>query len=178
MKHTSDVRSPLLRWAKLLGGALLTLSVLVPLQASPASAANPFGQEFVSRHSGKCLDLTGLNSTNGTYIQQWSCLGNTNQAWIDGDSQNDGRFTFLNVGTNKCIDGFLGHGQDVVIWNCDGTSGQDWIVRRPNSANLHILQFENVFYPGQCLDVRGNSTANGAHIQLWDCTTGDNQRWT
>jgi hypothetical protein len=31
---------------------------------------------------------------------------------------------------------------------------------------------------GRCLDVSGQSTANGAGVQLYDCWGGSNQRWT
>ncbi|MDX3192519.1 ricin-type beta-trefoil lectin domain protein [Streptomyces sp. MN03-5084-2B] len=31
---------------------------------------------------------------------------------------------------------------------------------------------------GRCVDVNGQSTANGATVQLWDCNGGANQRWT
>ncbi|MGC9671384.1 lectin [Planosporangium sp. 12N6] len=31
---------------------------------------------------------------------------------------------------------------------------------------------------GRCLDVSGQSTANGAQLQLWDCNGAANQRWT
>src|SRR4051794_33374890 len=31
---------------------------------------------------------------------------------------------------------------------------------------------------GRCLDVTGQSTANGAQAQLWDCSGNANQRWT
>ncbi|GAA5186025.1 arabinofuranosidase catalytic domain-containing protein [Rugosimonospora acidiphila] len=31
---------------------------------------------------------------------------------------------------------------------------------------------------GRCLDVSGQSTANGAQVQLYDCWGGSNQRWT
>ncbi|MGM1058977.1 glycosyl hydrolase [Saccharothrix sp. Mg75] len=30
---------------------------------------------------------------------------------------------------------------------------------------------------GRCLDVTGNSTANGAPVRIWDCTGGANQGW-
>jgi glucosylceramidase len=30
----------------------------------------------------------------------------------------------------------------------------------------------------KCLDVIGNSTADGARLQIWTCTGGANQRWT
>jgi hypothetical protein len=31
---------------------------------------------------------------------------------------------------------------------------------------------------GRCAEVGGASTANGAQVQLWDCLSGTNQRWT
>ncbi|MEV5716764.1 ricin-type beta-trefoil lectin domain protein [Amycolatopsis mediterranei] len=31
---------------------------------------------------------------------------------------------------------------------------------------------------GRCVDVNGQSTTNGAAVQLWDCNGGSNQRWT
>jgi beta-galactosidase len=31
---------------------------------------------------------------------------------------------------------------------------------------------------GRCLDVPNSTTTNGTQVQLWDCTTGANQRWT
>jgi hypothetical protein len=170
------------RLISVLVGVLAGVAVLVGGLATPASAANPFGQEFVNRNSQKCLDLTNLDPTNGNHLQQWTCLGNRNQGWRDRDGQQDGRIIFESRGSftaAKCIDGYLGHAQDVVIWSCDGTQSQEWIVRRPGLPNNNdLMQFESVRYPGQCMDVRDASTANGAHIQLWDCHTGNNQRWT
>ncbi|MBP2708501.1 ricin-type beta-trefoil lectin domain protein, partial [Microbispora sp. RL4-1S] len=31
---------------------------------------------------------------------------------------------------------------------------------------------------GRCLDVTGASQTNGTQVQLWDCGSGTNQRWT
>ena len=31
---------------------------------------------------------------------------------------------------------------------------------------------------GQCLDVQAWSTQPGAPVQMWDCHSGDNQRWS
>jgi hypothetical protein len=35
--------------------------------------------EFVARNSGKCLDVTGGSSADGTRLQQWTCYGGANQ---------------------------------------------------------------------------------------------------
>ena len=31
--------------------------------------------------AGKCLDVTGNNSANGTALQIWTCTGAANQKW-------------------------------------------------------------------------------------------------
>ncbi|MGI5240196.1 arabinofuranosidase catalytic domain-containing protein [Dactylosporangium sp. CA-139066] len=41
-------------------------------------------------------------------------------------------------------------------------------------SNVEIVGAQS----GRCLDVSGQSTANGAAVQLYDCWGGSNQRWT
>jgi len=36
---------------------------------------------IVSKHSGKCLDVSGWQTDNGVPIQQWSYHGGDNQKW-------------------------------------------------------------------------------------------------
>lgn len=151
----------------------LGLSLASPAMAGP----NPYGQQFQAVHSGKCLDLTGADPTDGTPIQQWSCLHNPNQGWTDGGATWDSYFVFRNAATGKCIDGFRGYqGADVVEWTCDGTLAQRWVVERPVSGNLDLIRFKNSDNL-LCLDVRGASTGNGAHVQLWKCLSAQNQYW-
>lgn len=35
-----------------------------------------------NKYSGKCLDITGFGTTDGTPLQQWSCSGGSNQEWF------------------------------------------------------------------------------------------------
>jgi hypothetical protein len=37
--------------------------------------------ELVNTGSGKCLDATGVQSTDGTPLQIWTCTGASNQLW-------------------------------------------------------------------------------------------------
>jgi hypothetical protein len=106
-----------------LAAAIAALVVM----ATPASAASI--QTFKSRWSGKCIDLTDGSTSNGKYIQQWSCSGGPHQKWTDAENSNNGVIVFKNPTTGKCIDGFKGHGSDAVIWTCDGTShlSQQWV---------------------------------------------------
>ncbi|MFG1807585.1 RICIN domain-containing protein [Streptomyces sp. NPDC049040] len=36
---------------------------------------------FVSRASGKCLDITGASAADGTLVEQWACNGGSNQSF-------------------------------------------------------------------------------------------------
>ncbi|WP_030993863.1 RICIN domain-containing protein, partial [Streptomyces sp. NRRL WC-3744] len=56
----------------------------------------------------------------------------------------------------------------VQLYDCNGTNAQQWTVG--SDGTIRAL--------GKCLDVTGNSTADGAKAQLWSCTGGANQKWT
>ncbi|MFD7638361.1 ricin-type beta-trefoil lectin domain protein, partial [Streptomyces sp. NPDC059873] len=55
----------------------------------------------------------------------------------------------------------------VQLYDCNGSAAQQWTVA--SDGSLRAL--------GKCLDVKDNSTADGAQLQLWDCTGSPNQRW-
>ena len=58
------------------------------------------------------------------------------------------------------------------IWQCyDNLPAQEWYYTTDNRIAL-----EN---QGFCLDLTNGSTANSNQVQIWKCTTGDNnQAWT
>ncbi|WP_433304803.1 ThuA domain-containing protein [Actinoplanes sp. CA-030573] len=117
--------------------------------------------------AGKCLDVSGAGTADGTKIQLWTCNGTGAQVWsIDGQ-------VWRNPGSGKCLDvagGGTVNGTKVQLWTCNGTGAQNWVaqpdgtVRNPQS--------------GRCLDVSENNPADGQQIHLWDCHGGANQRWT
>jgi type 1 glutamine amidotransferase len=114
--------------------------------------------------AGKCLDVNGGNSADGTKVQLWGCNNGTAQKWtLQGQ-------TFKALG--KCLDvsgGGTANGTKVQLWTCNGSGAQNWApqsngsVRNPQS--------------GRCLDVKGNNSADGQQIQIWDCNGGANQKW-
>ncbi|KQV05648.1 MULTISPECIES: ricin-type beta-trefoil lectin domain protein [unclassified Kitasatospora] len=114
--------------------------------------------------AGKCLDVAGASSANGTAVQLYDCNGTTAQTWTAGV---DGTVRAL----GKCLDVAAANSADgtkVQLWDCNGSAAQSWA---PNAdGTLRAL--------GKCLDVTGNSSANGTPTQLWTCFGGANQRWT
>ncbi|GGL62070.1 glycosyl hydrolase [Streptomyces anthocyanicus] len=115
---------------------------------------------------GKCLDVDGAQTADGTGVQIWTCNGTGAQNWTLTD---DGSFTAL----NKCLDvsgGGTADGTRIQLWTCNGSGAQKWdpqpdgTVRNPQS--------------GKCLDASGGTWNDGTPVHLWTCHTGPNQKWT
>ncbi|MHC3474464.1 RICIN domain-containing protein [Streptomyces sp. 7R007] len=123
--------------------------------------------KVVSAGSGRCLDVPGLNESNGTPTEIWDCNAGVNQQWTLTSARE------LRVYGDKCLDA-TGHGTyngtPVEIWSCNGGGDQQWTL----NANGTIVGVES----GLCLDAVDGRTANGTGLQLYTCGTGANQQWT
>ncbi|MER7835009.1 family 16 glycosylhydrolase [Streptomyces sp. NPDC096040] len=116
--------------------------------------------------AGKCVDVAGANSANGTPVQLYDCNGTAAQQWTVGS---DGTIRAL----GKCLDvtgGGTADGTTVQLYDCNGSAAQKWAV---SSANDIVNPQAN-----KCLDVTGNNSANGTRLQIWTCSGGANQKWT
>lgn len=117
---------------------------------------------------GRCVDVAGGSSADGTALLMWSCHSGANQNWtpVDADS------SLRSLG--KCMDVRYGHlraGAVVQLWSCNGTNGQRW-DRRPDGT---IRLRSNA---ALCLTVRDGSTANGSGLQIRTCAGLPYQQWT
>ncbi|MFD3718488.1 non-reducing end alpha-L-arabinofuranosidase family hydrolase [Streptomyces sp. NPDC058674] len=115
--------------------------------------------------SGRCIDISGSTTANGTQAQLWDCNGQTNQRWTHTSGKQ------LVIYGNKCLDAKgTGNGTAVVIGDCDGGTGQQWNINTDGTiAGVRS---------GLCLDAVGAATANRTKIQLHSCWSGTNQKWT
>src|SRR5207248_258067 len=103
-----------------IAAGMLCLPALLILPGAPASAAT--GQ--ITGIGGKCGDVSGANTANGTPIQLWDCNGTAAQQWTVGS---DGTIRAL----GKCMDvtsGGTADGTKVQLWDCNGTGTQRWTV--------------------------------------------------
>ncbi|ALV31536.1 chitinase [Streptomyces sp. CdTB01] len=131
------------------------------LAASPAQAATG----TITGLAGKCLDVAGADSTDGTAVQLYDCNGTAAQQWTVGG---DGTVRAL----GKCLDvtgNSTADGAKVQLWTCTGGANQKWTV----TAAHDIVNPQ----ANKCLDVTDNSSANGARAQIWSCTGAANQKW-
>ncbi|MFJ9626248.1 glycoside hydrolase family 19 protein [Streptomyces sp. NPDC091280] len=141
---------------------LLAAALSALFAVSPARAAD--GR--ITGLAGKCVDVAGANTANGTAVQLYDCNGTNAQIW-----SNSGDGTLRALG--KCLDvtsGGTADGTPVQLYDCNGSAAQKWAV---SSANDIVNPQAD-----KCLDVTGNNSANGTRLQIWTCSGGANQKWS
>ncbi|WP_433181748.1 RICIN domain-containing protein [Actinoallomurus sp. CA-150999] len=124
----------------------------------------PTGQ--ITGYGGKCVDVAGANSANGTAVQLYDCNGTSAQQWTVGSDQ-----TLQALG--KCMDvtaAGTANGTQVQLYDCNSTGAQKWQA----GSNGSLVNPNS----GRCLDATGPSSANGTRLQIWDCAGSANQTWT
>ncbi|WP_371777991.1 endo-1,4-beta-xylanase [Streptosporangium subroseum] len=115
--------------------------------------------------SGRCVDVPGSSTTDGTQVALWDCHTNPNQQWTYTTA---GEFR---VYGNKCLDAAgTANGVKAQIYACHGGDNQKWRINTDGS----ITGVQS----GLCLDAANQGTANGTLIQIYACHGGNNQKWT
>ncbi|MFC0623454.1 ricin-type beta-trefoil lectin domain protein [Kribbella deserti] len=115
-----------------------------------------------SEAAGRCLDVSGANSANGTATLVWACHSNSNQQF----TRNGQALQVL----GKCLEVPINaaSGTPSRIWDCNGGSNQQWNLN--DNGTITIAQ------NGLCLTASG--TNNGSAATVTTCNGGANQRWT
>lgn len=117
--------------------------------------------------AGKCVDVAGAGTANGTAVQLYTCNGTAAQQWTrPGDGTLRALGKCLDISGPSSADGTVTH-----LWDCHTGSSQKWTY---DSATQQLVNQ----YANKCLDVTGNSSADGTRLQIWSCHTGANQKWT
>ena len=114
--------------------------------------------------AGKCLDVNGGASADGTKIQLWTCNGSAAQNWTVQGS------TLRALG--KCLDvagGGTANGTKAQLYTCNGTGAQSWAAQ-PDGTLKNPQS-------NRCLDVSEVKSTDGQQIHLWDCLGAANQKW-
>ncbi|NXY96974.1 ricin-type beta-trefoil lectin domain protein [Streptomyces sp. BR123] len=125
------------------------------------SASSPgIGAVSVIGLSGKCLDVEGGSTADGTRVQLWSCKNVKAQQWRLTDN------TVRALG--KCLTADNGQAH---ITACDGSDKQKFVYR-PGDKTLYN-QAANA-----CVDVPGGDTTDGTDLLVYTCNGGTNQQWT
>ncbi|MGC7100809.1 RICIN domain-containing protein [Amycolatopsis lurida] len=138
----------------------------VMANAGPRTGAPPTGT-IIGGQSGRCVDVIGGSTANGTGTQLWDCNGAAGQQWNHTAGKQ------LVVFGGKCLDASgqgTANGTAAIIWDCHSGTNQQW--------NLNADGTITGVQSGLCLDANGAATANGTRLQLWSCHGGANQQWS
>jgi predicted alpha-1,2-mannosidase len=115
--------------------------------------------------AGKCVDISGSGTANGTHAQLWTCNGTGAQRWSvvgDGTLQAQGGcLDVSNSGTTA--------GTKVQLWGCNGTGAQQWRIQGSALVNPES---------NMCLDDPGATTTDGTQLEIWTCNASNAQTWT
>ncbi|MEV4703936.1 RICIN domain-containing protein [Actinoplanes sp. NPDC049316] len=136
----------------------LNATVLPPVGAA-VMVANP--------QSGKCLDVPGTATADGTQLHIYDCLGSTIQKWTRTAAGE------LRVYGDRCLDvdhSGTADGTKVQIWTCNGTAAQRFTFNGDGT----IVGAGS----GKCVDVTAGASANGTLVQLYTCNNTGAQRWS
>ncbi len=137
---------------------------------------------FISKHSNKCLDMTG--GPGATWqtdpAQQWDCSPNpqqTNQHFKFVPVSGGYKIQIANSGLSlQPLGGaFAALGAVIEQWPFEGNAYQIWSVVRTSDGFFNIKPASS---PGSCMDVSQASQTNGAKVLLYTCNGDDNQKWT
>lgn len=118
----------------------------------------------ITGYGGKCVDVAGAATANGTVVDLYTCNGTGAQQW----TATAGTLRAL----GKCLDvnaAGTANGSKVQLYDCNGTGAQQWTVSGSQLVNPAS---------GKCLDATGPSSADGTPLQIWTCTGAANQSWT
>jgi hypothetical protein len=120
----------------------------------------PPGAQIKGVASGRCLDVPGFSTADGTQLDLWDCNGGGNQSWNHTAGQ-------LTIYGNKCLQ-IAGTGGAAVIGPCTGAATEHWTV----NADGTITSVAN---SGLCLAAAGDG--NGAAVSSAACDGSARQEW-
>ncbi|GHG88696.1 family 43 glycosylhydrolase [Streptomyces lanatus] len=143
---------------------------------SGETAATPTSYTLVNRNSGKCLDVNGGSTADGTNIFQWTCNGGTNQKWKLEDLGDDTN-RLVNVATGKVMDTAecsASDGADIRQWSWLNNKCQRYrLVLTASGDHVRIVNEST----GKVADVADCGTANGADVRQWTWLNNNCQQW-
>ncbi len=138
---------------------------------SHTPAEVPVTVPLVTGVSGRCADVPGSATADGTQIALWDCTGGANQSWTTSGSG-----TVATGG--KCLDVATGPtgaktpGTRVTLWTCNGSPSQDWTVNTSQPAQVKNAS-------GLCLDTAMGVGGNAVPLVVWNCVdAAKSQFWT
>ncbi|MFF4797306.1 RICIN domain-containing protein [Streptomyces sp. NPDC001351] len=124
----------------------------------------------VEAAQGKCLDVQGSGTANGTPVQIYTCNNSAAQEWKFGGLY-DGGYSLYNTNARKCLDvqnGNAANGTKIRLWTCNGSAPQQWQFDVRAAGELRNAATD------KCLDL--HTFTNGNDAKLYTCNGTDAQK--
>jgi hypothetical protein len=145
-----------------------------PVSTYAASVPAPGSTLLKALHSDKCAVVDRGAAASGAPVVQRPCTNGPGTAWSfleDGDA-----YRVRNATSGLCLSSSdderrTGNATRVVQRPCGG-DGQLWRLQVVNQENDWAdvrLNLAGQEIPDDCLNINGESTANGAHVVRWPC---------
>ncbi|MFF4399459.1 polymorphic toxin type 27 domain-containing protein [Streptomyces sp. NPDC001480] len=119
---------------------------------------------------GKCLDVQGSGTANGTPVQIYTCNNSSAQRWQLYGSY-DGGYSLRNVNSGKCLEvpkGANANGTKIQIGSCSDSTTQQWTFDVRAAAGLRNAA------TGKCVNLA--TFDNGKDAQLYTCNDSNAQK--
>ena len=130
--------------------------------------------------TGKVLDVYGGYSKPGTNVQMWEANGTDGQKWkIEKVEEGYRIISKLGDFALDIYGGYTKAGTNIQIWTNYGSAGQSFIFEKTNKNVIEngLYEIQTMADSNKVLDVTGQSTDNGANVEIWERTNGNNQKF-
>lgn len=128
-----------------------------------------------NRNSGKYMDLTGGNTTDGTAIIQWNGNGGNNQQFTLTDV-GDGAYRINSVASGKAIDVYgasTNNASKVIQWTYGNGLNQHYILLAADNGYYKL----KAAHSGRILEVYGGGTNAGDALSQYDDNNQAHGHW-
>lgn len=148
------------------------LSAGDPTLQAVTAAAGPFHIQF--RHSGKCADVPAYSTASGKWLDQWTCVNQSNERWyLDPVGPIGGVYWYRirSASSGLCMNvngASLSNRAAIIQYRCGAYTNEYFAFWRGGDVptGYYLVQ---AFQSGRCLKVDGGSVANGAKLIQYSC---------
>jgi hypothetical protein len=154
---------------------IATAGLVVGLRQAAAATVDPNAwYQFVSRHSGKAMDVAGWSTVDGGGIQQWVAVASqANQQFQFVDAGN-GYYKLRNRHSGKVIEvANASDGASVYQFTDNGNTRQHFRLADSDSGYVRFISRHS----NKALDLWEWSTTDGGRISQFTDLGGFNQQW-
>jgi Ricin-type beta-trefoil lectin domain len=157
--------------------AMLSMSFLAPLVATPAAAQCAFCQIY-NFSSNMCLQPVNGSTVRGAAIVQEPCNGGAAQQWTKVPVRGS-IVHFVNVLSGLCLDarGGATNRTPVQQWPCNNISNENWEPGDDSGDTIPPLFSRVSGTKSHCLDIPGGQRIAGLAMQIYRCNGTEAQLW-